>query len=1087
MKKIFSLSFVIAVFFLLSNVNLNAQNVPLDPSFNVGSGFNNSVNSISPQADGKLIVAGSFTSYNGSTANRMVRLNTNGTLDPSFSLDQSINASTPFNIRVLPSGKIITCGFYKNVSLKNGGIGAGELNVFNSDGSIYSGFFTNRGDGIPDAKNFDVDPNGKVIVVGLFRFMYDDSMVIDIPDGVMRLNADGSRDQFFQAGAGTGFENLITGGVTIAGAEALENGKYLLYGNFQRFSGRNAKYFVRLNSNGSQDTTFNLSGSGFNGRVSDVIELPDGKYLVAGIFTSYNGINVKKIARLFPNGTLDTTFRNTIEFNVIEDIVLKSDGKILVGYDVVFGGGGYSNGILQLNENGSYDNSLNFGSGIYPYGQFVNSICIQPDNNLIIAGSFTGVYNNTSSPRIARLLPCGSGRRDTVYACNSYIWNSLSYTTTGVYTQTINSTNGCSRVDTLQLFVSAGIPASPTITQTLVSNVCGVRVYRYSANIVTNSIGYTWTLPSSVGGVAGVILDSGNSQISRIIKVRYTSNEAAVGGDSIKVRAFSGCGQSSIRSAKLINAKLNVPTAPASITITPLQTNVCGARIYRYAAPTLPAATTTATAATGYSWDFIGTLRLSGLIIDSGSLTSQKLVVRFSSNNSAITGDSVRVCYTSACGNSIRKSSKLTNTFIGVPLAPSSIIIQSVEQNVCNARLYRYVAPNLPAATTTACAATGWNWEIIGALAQYASIDSGDVNAQKIIFTFSSNSAAVAGDSIKLFYASGCGESKAKLSKLSNTALRAPAAPTSITIQPIQTNICNARKYRYIAPNLPVATTTTGAAKGYQWSFVGVLSSTLTIDSGSLTSQKLTVTFTSNDAALVGDSVRLLYSSDCGNSLRKSSKLSNTLLSAPLAPSSIAIQTVSDVCGARKYRYIAPAILPIATTTVGAASGYLWSTPTGIVGSTGTIDSGTVNSQKITVTYTSNAAASTDSIRLRYTSDCGNGAIKAQKLSNLSKTCFASGSSSNEFLRNNTEIKTSIYPNPNHGKFNLFIQTGQMKKSLATIQVIDMLGKVVNVRVVENNNGVINTNLNLNLNEGIYYVKYILANVSNSVRMVVIN
>jgi len=1087
MKKIFSLSFVNAVFFLLLNANLIAQNVALDPSFSVGTSFNNTVRSISQQSDGKLLAVGSFTTYNGTTVNRIVRLNTNGTLDPDFSLPSDVISDFPTKVKVLSNGKIMTAGFFKFVPLKTGGRGTGGLLAFNSDGSLYSGFYNTPGDGIPEVRNFDIDPNGKIIVVGGFRFMYDDSIVIDIPDGVMRLNADGSRDQVFQSGAGIGVENIISGGGSPEGVEALQNGKYLLYGNFQRYNGRNAAYFIRLNSNGSQDTTFNPSGSGFNGTISKAMELPDGKYLVAGIFTSYNGIGVKKIARLFPNGALDTTFRNIIEFNLIEDIILKSDGKILVGYDVVGGAGGYSNGILQLNENGSYDNSLNFGSGIYPSGQAVSKICIQPDQNIIIAGSFIGGYNGTSSPRIARLLPCGSGRRDTVYACNSYIWNNLSYTTTGVYTQTINSTNGCSRVDTLQLFVSAGVPASPTITQTLVSNVCGVRVYRYTASAVTNGIGYTWTFPSSVGGVFGVILDSGNSQTSRIIKVRYTSNEAAVGGDSIKVRAFSGCGQSSIRSAKLINVKLNVPTAPTSITITPLQTNVCGARVYRYTAPTLPAATTTATAATGYSWDFIGTLRLSGLIIDSGSLTSQKLVVRFSSNSAAITGDSVRVYYTSACGNSIRKASKLTNTLIGVPLAPSSITIQSVEQNVCNARRYRYIAPNLPAATTTAGAATGWNWEMIGSLAEYASIDSGDVNSQKIIFTFSSNSAAFAGDSIKLFYSSGCGESKAKLSKLSNTVLKVPSAPTFITIQPIQTNICNARKYRYIAPNLPVATTTTGAAKGYQWSFVGVLSSSLRIDSGSLTSQKLTVTFTSNNAALVGDSVRLLYTSDCGNSLRKSSKLSNTLLSTPLAPVSIAIQTVSDVCGARKYRYIAPAILPIATTTVGAATGYLWSTPTGTVGSTGTIDSGTINSQKITVTYTSNAAASVDSIRLRYTSVCGNGAIKAQKLSNLAKTCFSSGSSSNEFLRNKTEIKTSIYPNPNHGKFNLFIPTGQMKKSLVTIQVIDMLGKVVNVRVVENNNGVINTNLNLNLEDGIYYVKYILANVSNSVRMVVIN
>jgi peroxiredoxin family protein len=263
------------------------------------------------------------------------------------------------------------------------------------------------------------------------------------------------------------------------------------------------------------------------------------------------------------------------------------------------------------------------------------------------------------------------------------------------------------------------------------------------------------------------------------------------------------------------------------------------------------------------------------------------------------------------------------------------------------------------------------------------------------------------------------------------------------------------------------------------------LASTLTIDSGSLTSRTLTVTYTSNAAAAAGDSVRVLFTSDCGNSLRKTSKLSNLALGKPLAPATLTIQTKSDVCGARTYRYIAPAVLPVATTTAGAADGYLWTAPFGTVGSTGTIDSGDVNSRIITVTYTSNAAAAAgDSIKLQYTSGCGNGAFKASKLSNLAKTCLTSGTEI--FTRNtNNKVKATVYPNPNNGTFALTATTGVTAKTTATVQVIDMLGKVVNQSVVENNNGMINTNINSNLNNGVYTVKIMVGNVTNTVRMVV--
>lgn len=610
-------------------------------------------------------------------------------------------------------------------------------------------------------------------------------------------------------------------------------------------------------------------------------------------------------------------------------------------------------------------------------------------------------------------------------------------------------------------------PAAPFAT-----NVCSVvgrdTALTYSIAAVAGAVNYAWTAPSNTTIVSG----QGTRTITLKFNAGYTT---ALAGDTLKVVVSSSCATAAV---KTLAIKAALPAAPTAVTITGVSINVCGARKYRYSMPVNPAGTT------GYEWSFVGTL-YSTATIDSGDLNSRVIVISYSNNAAAVTGDSVKARYISNCGNGVWKASKLSNLVLGVPMAPSAITIQAVAQNVCGARQYRYIAPNLPAATTTAGAATGWNWELIGSLAEFSNIDSGDVNSQKILVTYTVNTAAAAGDSVKLFYSSGCGDSKAKASKLSNTALKVPTAPASITVQNIQTNVCGARKYRYIAPSLPAATTTAGAATGYVWSFVGTLASTMTVDSGSLTSRILTVTFTSNDAAAAGDSVRVLYTSDCGNSLRKASKLSNLKLAAPMAPASITIQTKSDVCGARTYRYIAPAILPVATTTAGAASGYLWTAPFGTVGSTGTIDSGTVNDRIITVTYTSNAAAAAgDSIKLQYTSGCGNSPAKAQKLSNVAKTCFTSG---NEiFTRTaNTNVKATVYPNPNNGNFTLTATTGVNVKSTATVQIFDMLGKLVNQSMVDNNNGVINTNINSTLNNGIYTVKITVGNTTNTVRMVV--
>ena len=109
-----------------------------------------------------------------------------------------------------------------------------------------------------------------------------------------------------------------------------------------------------------------------------------------------------------------------------------------------------------------------------------------------------------------------------------------------------------------------------------------------------------------------------------------------------------------------------------------------------------------------------------------------------------------------------------------------------------------------------------------------------------------------------------------------------------------------------------------------------------------------------------------------------------------------------------------------------------------------TVDSGSLSSQVVRITFYSNAAGGTgDSARVRYNSGCGFSAWKAQKLANVAKTCAAPISKVNINQSSSTDanvLDASIFPNPTSSYFKLSVRSAE-KNSLIQVRILDMQGR----------------------------------------------
>ena len=110
------------------------------------------------------------------------------------------------------------------------------------------------------------------------------------------------------------------------------DGKILIGGDFTTYNGTSRGHVARLNSDGSLDTGFLATGGGANNYVLSVAVQSDGKVLIGGWFTTYNGTARGHVARLNSDGSLDTGFLATgVGTNsTVRAVAVQSDGKVLI-------------------------------------------------------------------------------------------------------------------------------------------------------------------------------------------------------------------------------------------------------------------------------------------------------------------------------------------------------------------------------------------------------------------------------------------------------------------------------------------------------------------------------------------------------------------------------------------------------------------------------------------------------------------------------------------------------------------------------------------------------------------------------------
>lgn len=350
-----------------------------------------SVGAIAVLADGSVLAGGDFERVDGLTRHGLVRWDAGGRLDTAF--DGALAPGSVVNaLAVQPDGKLLVGGLFSEVQ----GQDHANLVRLDSTGQLDPTFAASAN---PSGEVYclALGPEGQVAIGGNF----------EVVGGVARerialVDTNGNVDPDFQPAL---FYPRDLPEAYCLGMQP--DGCLLVGGFFDRVNGERRLNLARLRLDGSLDPTFDphLDVDGDLPLVLTLAIAPDATILVGGAFERVNGRSRRGIARLNPDGTLDTTFvpGRGVEGGTLPLVyaaAIVGNGDILLGGDFDTLDGQTRRNLGGVGPTGTLGTTVDGALGT---DRWVQAVAVQPGRAVLVGGAFTRV---AGAPRLAlaRLL-----------------------------------------------------------------------------------------------------------------------------------------------------------------------------------------------------------------------------------------------------------------------------------------------------------------------------------------------------------------------------------------------------------------------------------------------------------------------------------------------------------------------------------------------------------------------------------------------------------------------------------------------------------------------------------------------------------
>lgn len=346
--------------------------VSVDGSFQAPIGANGPINDILRLPNANYLLAGAFDNFdNRAVANKVpiggiVQINSQGAYANTLNFGKGALGSV-FNVNRLANGKFLLSGFFVSFnSTRAKRVNINGITVLNSDGTLDSTIIDVINPTPTDIKkNKDTVPTFNGGVAGFIRksFVFNN-----------RIYAVGNFTTYVRA-----FYDRSTYDTKV-------------------YDQTRVRQMVCMKMDGAMDSTFHFdmatkqSPAAGNGDVLDAIQQADGKLILVGSFSTFNGLPANRIVRINLDGSVDQSFNTGAGAdNTISSITYNAiTNKIMITGSFTTYGGSAKRGAAMLNADGSIDNTFNFGaiaSGVATYAHQLNN------GKVIVSGSFK-TYNN---------------------------------------------------------------------------------------------------------------------------------------------------------------------------------------------------------------------------------------------------------------------------------------------------------------------------------------------------------------------------------------------------------------------------------------------------------------------------------------------------------------------------------------------------------------------------------------------------------------------------------------------------------------------------------------------------------------------